>query len=367
MKPMEEDPDGEVSLLGVTMTDPKVLRATQTVSAFICFSAFILWEDLATIVSTGKVPIGFLLYTLVTNVSVPAPLIIGLHLFVNIGQPVAGYFGLLWNSVSLLRLFGCLAALDAFQFYAIIFRIFQLLYARGGAHPWDPNDDLVEMLVFRVLLAACFTGSAYYGFWLANQVKSGLTLPGQKKQHNADDYMMLGMQMGGMHVMKDVQNLLSACMLVFFFALYHVLFLFDAAVESVFNGSGVFFAFYSVLSALWLAMVVGSVVGVKKNSPKLLLLASVVGALFGSIFAAFSIFAMSLGGFRSFGLWSFTLANALANFWGALHAWKLKNRVQKGEQLNRFAADGSQAADFRSSVDPGVMGRPDSDSNALAV
>ena len=74
-----------------------------------------------------------------------------------------------------------------------------------------------------------------------------------------------------MRTLQDVQNLFNASWLVFFFMLYFSVALFDHAVYSVLSEThtyfrGEIFAIYCVFIVLWVCMVQGCFVGVKKNN-----------------------------------------------------------------------------------------------------
>jgi hypothetical protein len=201
-----------------------------------------------------------------------------------------------------------------------------------------PADDSLhqdaEHVVLLVFLSASYSTMTYWGYWLAEKVKGGVVLPSKRKQ-NQSDYFMLGMQMMDMQILQEVQNLFNAAWLVFFFMIYMAVALFDSAVYSVVIGDFLFFFLYCVSFGLMACMVHAAFIGVKKNDIKLLTRSSYIGSAFCSVFTLAALLFIAMCGAPCFHEWFLLFYVAFAFGWSALHAKKLKGRVEAGAQLTR--------------------------------
>jgi hypothetical protein len=150
---------------------------------------------------------------------------------------------------------------------------------------------------------------------------------------------MFGMQMMDMQILQEVQNLFNGSWLVFFFMVYLAVAFFDSAVYSVAVGDFVFFFLYCIFFSLMACMVHSAFMGVKKNNIKLLVRSSSIGAAFCFIFTFFAFLFITGCGGPCFREWFLLLYIAFAFFWAAVHAWKLKGRVENGATLTRSVAE----------------------------
>merc|ERR1719389_1139473 len=103
-------------------------------------------------------------------------------------------------------------------------------------------------------------------------------------------------------------------------------------------------------------MVHGALIGVKKNDATLLQRASVIGTVFCTLFSTISLWVILTCGLRCFRFWWVTLYDAGACFWAALHAWKLKGRVERGEKLLRPSSEIPQVAEGQAEGMPAPIG-----------
>merc|ERR1719201_1258517 len=245
------DPSGmddiEVFVLGVPMTDPQVLRATQTVFALIWVDFFFLCDYMLFAIEQGQINLIVLL------------------LFILL--PCTGYFGILYNSSGLLRCFGCLTGCEGFFWTIAVMVIMNVMFTTSVTD--DSIHQHAEYTLLFIFHAVSYNVLAYYGCFLATKVEQGAALPARRR-NNREDYNILGLQVSDMRTLQDVQNLFNSSWLVFFFMLYFSVALFDHAVESVIKGTFYIFLVYCAFIGLWLCMVHGVFLGVKKNDAALL-------------------------------------------------------------------------------------------------
>jgi hypothetical protein len=324
----------EVYVMGVPMNDPATLRATQTVFALITVDFFFICDYVLYSLEQGEVNV--------------------LWLVLFVALPTTGYFGILNNSVSLLRCFGCLTLLQAiaWSFGSAIFALMLLFTEPRADDPSTPNMDEgsihqhAEYILLFLFHAFTYTVLTYYGCFLAGKVERGAALPATRRQ-NREDYSILGLQVADMRTLQDVQNLFNASWLVFFFMLYFSVALFDHAVYSVLSEEfsyfrGEIFAIYCVFIVLWVCMVQGCFVGVKKNNAAALGRAHCIGALFCVGFVTIGltfVLGCGLGCYRQS---IFALYVAGAFFWAASHAQKLRGKVLAGAKLTRPVSEPAQ-------------------------
>jgi hypothetical protein len=312
--------DVEVFVMGVPMTDPQILRATQTIFALITVDFFFLCDYLLMSFELGEVqPLVLLLFVLL---------------------PATGYFGILNNSAGLLRCFGCLTLTQALMWtLGILIAVTLIVFTRPGENSIHQHSEYLLLFIFH---AVSYNVLAYYGCFLASEVEKGAALPSRRRRHNREDYNILGLQVADMRTLQDVQNLFNASWLVFFFMLYFSVALFDHAVASVLKGTFTVALIYTVFVGSWVGMVHGSFFGVKRNDGALLGRAALIGTLF---FVAFFTIALSFifgGGFQYYRQAIFALYVAFAFYWLASHARKLRNKVLEGAKLTRLVTEPSQ-------------------------
>jgi hypothetical protein len=302
----------EVHVLGLPMQDPAILKGTQMVSALIWVEVFLFCEYIITSIAAGVIYV---------------PVVV-----IFVALPLCGYFGILYSSSKLLRCFACLALVQAMLWSVVTVLVIGLMVFTPPAD--DSLHQDAEHVVLLVFLSASYSTMTYWGYWLAEKVKGGVVLPSKRKQ-NQSDYFMLGMQMMDMQILQEVQNLFNASWLVFFFMIYLAVALFDSAVYSILMGEFIFFFLYCISFGLMACMVHAAFIGVKKNDMKLLMRSSYIGSAFCFLFTLFaSVFIVMCGG-PCFHEWFLLFYIAFAFGWSALHARKLRGRVEAGAQLTR--------------------------------
>merc|ERR1719463_984822 len=239
--------------------------------------------------------------------------------------PATGYFGILNNSAGLLRCFGCLTLCQGMIWtIGILIATTLIVFTRPGE---DTIHQHAEYLILFLFHAVSYNVLAYYGCFLAKEVEKGTSLPARRR-HNREDYNILGLQVADMRTLQDVQNLFNSSWLVFFFMLYFSVALFDQAVQSVISEThtyfrGEIFAIYCVFIVLWVCMVQGCFVGVKKNNAAALGRAHCIGALFCVGFVTIGLTFVLGCGLTCSRQSIFALYVAGAFFWAASHAQKL--------------------------------------------
>merc|ERR1719478_407086 len=115
--------------------------------------------------------------------------------------------------------------------------------------------------------------------------------------------------------------------------LYFSVALFDHAVQSAISGTGTVFFIYCIFVGLWVCMVHGGFMGVKKNDAALLGRANFIGVLFCVLFCTISL---------SFVFGCGMECGRRAIFWASAHARKLRGKVLEGAKLTRLVSEPSQ-------------------------
>jgi len=236
---MEED---EV-VLGIPMTDPGVLKATQFVMSAVGVTAYFLVMDLIEIADLKSFYLG------AQTTFHTAFKAIGLTRAVLL--VFTGYFGIKWSNVCLI---GSFVALSLFGFLEMV--------VVGGYFAYLHED--VGSVLLCCFEAAFFLVAVHYSYFLFSEARVG-SLQKARPSKNSLEYTLLGIPVMDMKVLKATQRLFTSIGIIGSILGFQVLLSAETVVKDM-SSSGFWFVTITIVLSLGLS----GYYGVKRSNYNLL-------------------------------------------------------------------------------------------------